>query len=137
MYDALRVALTIAGAIMAVGMLLFLLAPQALISLFEKGGASELTTLGCHALRIISLSFLMAAAGIMISVIFQAVGKGTYSLIMSLCRQLIVLVPTAWLLSRTGVLDAVWWAFPIAEVVSLCVCLTLFRKVNNDMLKKL
>ena len=136
-YDALRVALTIAGAIMAVGMLLFLLAPQALISLFEKGGASELTTLGCHALRIISLSFLMAAAGIMISVIFQAVGKGTYSLIMSLCRQLIVLVPTAWLLSRTGVLDAVWWAFPIAEVVSLCVCLTLFRKVNNDMLKKL
>lgn len=136
-YDALRVALTIAFIIMGVGLLAFQLAPQALISLFEPGGAGDLTALGCSALRIISISFLMAAAGIMITVIFQAVGKGTYSLIMSLCRQLIVLVPAAWLLSCTGSLSAVWWAFPIAETVSLCISLFLFGKVNREMLKKL
>ena len=136
-YEALRVALTIAMSIMGVGMLLFLLAPELLISLFEAGGASELTALGKKALRVICLSFLMAAAGISITVVFQALGRGTYSLIMSLCRQLIVLVPMAWLLSRLGGLNAVWWAFPIAEAVSLCICLLLYRKVDREMLKTL
>ena len=136
-YESIRVALTIAFGIMGVGMLAFLLAPQLLLSLFEAGGATELTDLGCRALRIISLSFLMAAAGITITVVFQAVGKGTYSLIMSLCRQLIVLVPVAWLLSRLGGVEVVWWAFPIAETVSLCICLALFRHVNEKMLKTL
>lgn len=136
-YSALKVALIIALSIMTVGLLVFQLAPETLLSLFEAGEASELTVLGCKALRTISLCFLMAAAGIMISVVFQAVGKGVYSLIMSLCRQLIVLVPSAWLLSRLGGLNAVWWAFPIAEAVSLCICLLLYRKINNDLLKKL
>ena len=136
-YDALRVALIIALAIMGVGMLLFQTVPQALISLFEAGEATELTVMGSRALRVISLCFLLAAAGIMISVVFQAVGKGVYSLIMSLSRQLIVLVPAAWILSRLGGVDAVWWSFPIAEAVSLCICLFLYNKINNDMLKKL
>ena len=136
-YDALRVALIIALAIMGVGMLLFQTVPQALHSLFEAGEATELTVMGSRALRVISLCFLLAAAGIMISVVFQAVGKGVYSLIMSLSRQLIVLVPAAWILSRLGGVDAVWWSFPIAEAVSLCICLLLYNKVNNDMLKKL
>lgn len=136
-YSALRVALTIALSIMAVGLLVFQLMPRTLLSLFEAGEATELTVLGSRALRTISLCFLMAAAGIMISVVFQAVGKGAYSLIMSLCRQLIVLVPAAWLLSRLGGLDAVWWAFPIAETVSLIICLLLYGKINNDLLKKL
>ena len=136
-YDAIKVALQWSGVIMLLGMLAFLLIPQTLLSLFESNGASELTGMGVVALRIICLSFLMAAVGITISTCFQAIGKGFYSLIMSLCRQLIVLLPVAWLLSLTGDVNAVWWSFPIAEVVSLAVCLSLYRHVDNTMLKTL
>ena len=122
---------------MGVGLLLFMAVPQVLLSLFEAGDAGDLTVMGRAALRTISLSFLMAAIGIIVTVVFQAVGKGVYSLIMSLCRQLIVLLPVAYLLSRTGSVSAVWWAFPIAELVSLTICLLLFRKVDREMLKKL
>lgn len=136
-YDAIKVALQWSGVIMLLGMLAFLLIPQTLLSLFEANGASELTGMGVVALRIICLSFLMAAVGITISTCFQAIGKGFYSLIMSLCRQLIVLLPVAWLLSLTGDVNAVWWSFPIAEVFSLAVCLSLYRHVDNTMLKTL
>lgn len=136
-YAAIRVALTIALGIMGVGLLLFMTVPQVLLSLFESGDAGDLRVMGQAALRTISLSFLMAAIGIIVTVVFQAVGKGVYSLIMSLCRQLIVLLPAAYLLSRTGSVSAVWWAFPIAELVSLTICLLLFRKVDREMLKKL
>lgn len=136
-YEALRVALRLALIIMGVGMLVFLTIPQALLSLFEAGDAGDLTALGCRALRIISSQFLFAAVGIVMTTVFQAVGKGTYSLLMSLCRQLIVLVPAAWLLSRLGGVNVVWWAFPIAELVSLCICLFLYRKVDREMLQKL
>ena len=93
--------------------------------------------MGCPALRVISLSFILAAVGITLGTVFQAVGKGVYSLINSLCRQLMVLLPAAWLLSRLGDLSAVWWSFPIAEVVSLAVCLLLYRRVDRTMLKTL
>lgn len=136
-YAAIKVALTIALGIMGVGLLLFMAVPQVLLSLFESGNAGDLRVMGQAALRTISLSFLMAAVGITVTVVFQAVGKGVYSLIMSLCRQLIVLLPAAYLLSRTGSISAVWWAFPIAELVSLTICLLLFRKVDREMLKKL
>ena len=136
-YAAIKVALTIALGIMGVGLLLFMTVPQLLLSLFESGDAGDLRVMGQAALRTISLSFLMAAVGIIVTVVFQAVGKGVYSLIMSLCRQLIVLLPAAYLLSRTGSVNAVWWAFPIAELVSLTICLLLFRKVDREMLKKL
>ena len=136
-YAAIRVALMIALGIMGVGMLLFMAVPQVLLSLFEAGDAGDLTVMGRAALRTISLSFLMAAVGIIVTVVFQAVGKGVYSLIMSLCRQLVVLLPVAYLLSRTGDVNAVWLAFPIAELVSLTICLLLFRKVDREMLKKL
>ena len=93
--------------------------------------------IGVRALRTISFCFPFAAIGIMLSTLFQAVGKGVYSLINSLCRQLMVLLPAAWLLSRLGGLSAVWWSFPIAEVVSLAVCLLLYRRVDRTMLKTL
>ena len=136
-YAAIKVALTIALGIMGVGLLLFMAVPQVLLSLFESGDAGDLRVMGQAALRTISLSFLMAAVGITVTVVFQAVGKGVYSLIMSLCRQLIVLLPAAYLLSRTGSVSAVWWAFPIAELASLTICLLLFRKVDREMLKNL
>lgn len=136
-YAAIRVALKLAGGIMLCGMLLFMLCPRLLLSLFEADGASELTTLGMLALRIISTNFLPAAVGITLSTVFQAVGKGMYSLIMSLCRQLLVLVPAAWILITIGGPTVVWWCFPIAEAVSLVICLMLFIKVDRKMLKTL
>ena len=136
-YSAINVALKLAAGIMLCGMLLFMLCPRILLSLFEADGASELTQLGVLALRIISINFLPAAVGITLSTVFQAVGKGTYSLVMSLCRQLVVLVPAAWILISIGGPTVVWWCFPIAEAVSLAICLLLFRKVDREMLKVL
>lgn len=136
-YSAIRVALCYAGAIMLVGMLAFLLFPEALMSIFESGDASDLTTIGVVALRTISLSFVPAAIGITLSTVFQAVGKGSYSLIMSVCRQLVVLLPCAWVLSKLGGLDAIWWAWFIAEIASVTICLFMFVKCNRTMLRPL
>lgn len=136
-YSAIRVALCYAGAIMLVGMVAFLLFPEALMSIFESGDASDLTTIGVVALRTISLSFVPAAIGITLSTVFQAVGKGSYSLIMSVCRQLVVLLPCAWVLSKLGGLDAIWWAWFIAEIASVTICLFMFVKCNRTMLKPL
>ena len=131
--SAVRVALGFAITIMLAGTLLFMLAPHWLMSLFEASGPSELTALGVPALRIISIHFILAAIGITVSTVFQAIGKGSYSLVMSLCRQLVLLLPAAWALSGLG-LTAIWWAFPIAEVGSLILCLILYRKCDREIL---
>ncbi len=136
-YQGVAFALKLAVGIMGVGVILFLLIPQVLLSLFESNGASELTQLGVTALRIICWHFLLAAVGITLSTVFQAVGKGFYSLIMSLSRQLIVLLPSAWLLSRLGGLNAIWWSFLISETVSVIICLMMYRNVNEKLFKPL
>ena len=136
-YGSIRFALKLAAVIMGVGMLAFLLIPQVLLSLFESGEASELTALGVVALRTICFHFPMAAVGITLSTVFQAVGKGFYSLVMSLCRQLLVLLPAAWILSRLGGLNAIWWSFTIAEFVSLVLCLCFYRRVDRTLFKSL
>ena len=136
-YDAVKVALRFAVIIMAAGTVAFLLIPDTLLGLFEAEGASDLTAIGSPALRIISGHFVLAAVGITLSTVFQAIGKGFYSLLMSLCRQRIVLLPAAWVLSALGGLDAVWWCFPIAEIVSLALCLALYRRVDEKLLKPL
>ena len=136
-YEAIKVALKLAGIIMGVGMMAFLFIPQVLLGLFETNGASELTQIGVIALRIICTCFLPAAIGITLSTVFQAVGKGFYSLVMSLSRQLGVLLPAAWLLSHFFGLNAVWWSFPIAEAASLIICLALYRRVDKTMFQAL
>ena len=89
-------------------------------------------------MRIISSSFLLAAVGIILSTVFQAVGKGVYSMVMSICRQLLVLLPAAYVLKQVfGTVDAVWWCFVIAEAVSLVICLALYRKCDRKMISKL
>jgi len=135
-YECIRVCLIFAAVIMLAGMLLFLFAPNTLMGLFDSSEDGELIALGRVALQTICLCFLPAAAGITLSTVFQAVGKGMYSLIMSLCRQLVVLLPAAWLLSKVS-LSAVWWAFPIAEVASLAICLILFARCNRKLLRPL
>ena len=135
-YEAVKVALVYAACIMLFGTLLFQLLPEQLMSLFESEESAQMTAIGVTALRTISWHFIIAAVGVTLSNVFQAVGKGSYSLIVSLCRQLVVLLPAAWLLSRVS-LEAVWWSFCVAEVISLALCLLFYRRCDRKMLSKL
>lgn len=123
MKQTVRWAIIYACSIMAVGILLMQLMPDVFLRLFDA--SDDMLRIGVPALRIISLAFLVAGYAIVLCSTFQALGKGLYSMFVSIARQLVVLVPVAWLLSRTGQLSAVWWAFPIAELMSALVS-TLF-----------
>ena len=94
-------------------------------------------SMGVSALRIISSIFPLAAIGIALGASFQALGNGIYSTITSLCRQLIVLLPAAYLLSLSGEINLVWWAFPIAEVFSLLVTLFFFIRIYRKKIHPL
>ena len=125
--------------LLSAGFLLFQIAPEWILSFFASGdtAANELMLeVGTPALRIISLSFFFAAFGIMFSTLFQAVGKGVYSMILSFARQLVVLLPAAFLLSKIE-LDAMWYAFPIAEIVALLLALVFFAKLRRKEFKML
>ena len=136
MMSAFRSGCVIALVIMTAGMVVFLAFPQWLLGIFNA--SEELLEIGVPALRIICTCFLFAALGIVASTLFQAVGRGIYSLIVSLMRQLVVLVPAAWILAQvTHQVFYVWWAFPIAEcfslVVSLALLLRLYRKEIRNL----
>ena len=113
------------------------------MSLFESGESTAdvtlaMTRLGVVALRTISLHFPFAAVAICLSNCFQAIGRGTYSLIISLCRQLLVLLPSAWLLKQIfGTVDAVWWAFLIAEIFSATLSAVFYRRVDRNIISRL
>ncbi len=133
---ALRQGCVIALVIMTAGMLAFLLLPKYLLGIFNA--SPELLAIGVPALRIICTCFLFAALGIVSSTLFQATGRGTYSLVVSLMRQLVVLVPAAWLLAQTiGQVSAVWWAFPIAETFSLLVSIIFYIRLNKKEISKM
>ena len=134
--QALSQGCLIALFIMLAGMLAFLLLPDKLLGIFNA--SEELLHSGVPALRSICTCFIFAALGIVSSTLFQAVGRGTYSLIVSIMRQLAVLVPSAWLLSRIfGEVNAVWWAFPVAETVSLLVSVFFFMRLYTREIKSL
>ena len=122
-----RISLTAAACIMVAGTLIFQFFPGLLLSLFEP--SEEMLTIGKTALRIISLSFPSAAIGIVCSGVFQALGSSFLSMIVSLTRQLFFLLPIAWLLSLSGRLELVWWAFPLAEIASLTLTIIFFRHI--------
>ena len=128
----LRASLT-ALCIMVTGLLIFQFFPDLLLGIFNP--SDEFLRIGRSALRIISLCFPAAAFGIALSASFQAMGDGIYSTITSLCRQLIVLLPSAYLLSLTGDVANVWWAFPIAEVFSLMVTVFFFARIFRRKIK--
>ena len=124
--------------IMIIGTLVFQLVPDKLMGIFGSSGdenAAALVEMGVIAMRIISLHFPIAAVGIALGASFQALGNGIYATIVSLCRQLLALVPAAYLLSLTGNINAVWWSFPIAELVSAAVTLILFAKIYKQKVK--
>ena len=122
---SIRLALVYALSIMALGLLIFQLFPVPLLRLFKASDA--LLSIGVPALRIISISFLGAGVGIVLSSVFQAMGNGVLSLTMSVARQLAVLLPVAWLMARFVGRDAVWAAFPVSEYVSVTIALFMYR----------
>jgi Na+-driven multidrug efflux pump len=127
--------LAVGGALcfMVAGFLAFQLIPGTLLSIFEL--SDTFIALGKTALRIISIHFPIAAVCIALNASFQALGNGIYSTITSLCRQLVALLPAAFLLSLSGNVNAVWWAFPIAEVVSLAATLFFFTRLYRQKVK--
>jgi putative MATE family efflux protein len=112
--------------IMALGFLAFQVAPDVLLSLFEA--SEDMLAIGVPALRIISISFLLAGFCIIAGSVCQAIGNPFYSMIVAVCRQLLVLLPVAWLLAQTDRLELVWWAFPIAEIASVILSAIFLRR---------
>lgn len=131
----LKLGVTYAMCIMLFGLLIFQLFPDAFLRMFVA--SDHMMEIGVPALRIISIHFPLAAVGIVFGSFYQALGNGIYSMFVSLIRQLIVLLPVAWFLSRLGNVIYVWWAFPIAEIfaliVSVCMMVVIFRKVVNHI----
>lgn len=135
LYSALKRGIVIAVIIMSIGTVLMWTIPDVLISLF--GGTDDIMTMGVPAFRTISLCFIPAAGGILFTTLFQAVGKGIRSLLMSFCRQLVLILPIAFLLSNLFGLSAVWYAFPIAEAGSLLLAILFFINLVKGDFKKL
>ena len=134
----IKLSITYAVCIMLVGLLIFQFAPDVMLNLFRaEGDSGDMLTIGVPALRIISLSFLFAGYAIVCSSVFQALGHGVLSLAVSVVRQLVVLLPVGFLLSLTGKLELVWWAFPIAELFSLTLCTIFLRRVYLHEIKPL
>lgn len=133
--EALRFSVVLAFSIMVFGTVIFELFPGKLLTLFSA--SEDMLVIGIKALRSIAWSFPIAGICIALGSVFQAFGRSYYSLIVSLGRQLFVLIPVAYLLSLTGNVDNVWWAFVIAEVVSFILTAVFFRKLNRDVIHKL
>ena len=133
--EALKFALLLAITIMTCGTIIMNLIPEVLLGFFNA--SSEMLAIGVPALRIISLHFPIAAICIVLGSIFQAFAKSTYSLIISIARQLVVLIPVAWLLAQTGNVSNVWWCFLISEIISLIISSFLFRLLYRTMVEPL
>ncbi len=133
--DTLKKACMSAMVIMVAGFLVFQICTDQLLGVFQP--SEDFLMMGRKALRIISITFPMAAIGIAVSGCFQALGNGIYSTIVSTCRQLVALLPVAYLLSLTGEVNLVWWAFPISEVLSLVVTLVLYARIYRQKIKPL
>ena len=134
----LKRALGVAVGILLLGVAVFQIFPEALMGIFgsdQETGTGSFMEIGVNALRIVSFHFPLAAIGIPLSASFQALGNGVYATITSLCRQLLALLPAAYLLSLTGHVNAVWWSFPIAEVVSAAVTLILYSRIYRQKIK--
>ena len=131
----LKLAVCTAMCFMVAGLLIFQLAPDWLLGMFNP--SEDFMLIGHRALRIISWHFPLAAVGIALGASFQALGNGIYSTITSLCRQMLALLPAAYLLSLTGSVNAVWWSFPVAEVVSVTFSLIFFARIYKQKIKPL
>lgn len=130
-----KLSMIYAVGIMCIGVLVFQLIPDKLFLLFDA--SDHMLSMGIPALRIISVHFPLAGICIIGGSMFQALGNAVYSMITAICRQLLVLIPAAWLLAQLGNVDYVWWSFPIAEVVSLTLNILFLIKINKDIVSKI
>ena len=131
----IRLSIVSAICIMLFGLALFMIFPAQLLSLFNASGS--MLEIGVPALRIICLSFTFAGFCIVVGSVFQALGNGVYSLIISVTRQLLIILPVAALLAKLGGLSAVWWAIPIAEIASVLLSAFFFRKIYKEKIAPL
>ena len=130
-----KLSIMYAVSIMFVGAAVFIAVPDVLFKMFEA--SDNMLTIGIPALRIISLHFLFAGFNIIGGSMFQALGNAVYSMITSICRQLLVLLPVAFLMSKLGGVSYVWWAFPIAEVFATCMTVVFLTRINKKVLSKI
>lgn len=134
--DTFKLATLCAVVIMLIGMTVMQLCAAPILSgMFQA--SDEMLSIGVPALRTISLSFLLASFNIVSSTMFQALGKGVQSMLVSIVRQLVVLLPAAWLLARSGNVDLVWFSFPIAECVALVMCALFMLRTYRTIIKPL
>lgn len=144
MEQTMKVSTMIAVALMALGTLLFILFPTQLLGIFTTNARPDeleiINAIGGPALRIIATPFMLAAVSISFSAIFQALGKGMYAMFTSILRQLVVLLPAAYVLARIGQSmgddKMVWFSFPIAEAVALVASVFFFRKLHREVISK-
>ena len=136
MVEAIKLAVIFAATYMGLGMIVFLTLPGALLSIFNASEA--MLAIGIPALRIIGSTFLVAGACIALSSVFQAMGYGVYSMLVSIARQLLVLIPAAFILARIGQQagndSLVWFSFPVAEIISMLVTVYLFIRLYRNVI---
>ena len=134
-YHTRKLAIFIAISIMTAGFLMLQFLPEQLLNCFDA--SENMLKIGIPALRIISISFPFAGYCIVCSATFQALGNGVYSLITSAARQLLVILPVAYIFGQLFGLDTVWWSFPIAELVSVFLSVILIRRIFRLKLQNL
>ncbi len=128
-----KLSVAYAMAVMVIGFLIFQTLPQVLLQWFNA--SDRMMEIGVPALRIISISFLLAGFCIICGSVFQALGNGVYSMVVSIARQLVVLLPVPFLLSKLGNVNYVWWAFPIAELMSLALSTFFLFRIYHKIIK--
>lgn len=135
MIRTIRISLTTAFCLTFVGFLCFEGIPQVLLGMFNA--SADMLKIGVPALRIIGIHYLIAWFCIIAGTVFQALGKAVFSMIVSIMRQLVVLIPAAYILSKIGGLHVVWWSFPIAEVISFIVSMTFLIRIYKTIISKI
>lgn len=135
MLKTIKLSMVVAFCLTFFGFLCFEGIPQVLLSLFNA--SEDMLAIGVPALRIIGFHYLIAWFCIICGTVFQALGKAVFSMVVSIMRQLFVLVPAAYILAKIGGLHAVWWAFPIAEIISLAFSLTFLVRIHRTIISKI
>lgn len=135
MLKTIKLSLITAFSLTFIGFLCFEGIPQVLLGMFNA--SEDMLRIGIPALRIIGIHYLIAWFCIICGTVFQALGKAVFSMLVSIMRQLVVLIPAAFILSKLGGLHAVWWAFPIAELISLTASLIFFIRINKTIISKI
>lgn len=135
MMDTYKLSVAIAAVIMSLGTVAFLTIPDVMFRFFNA--SEHMLEMGVPALRIIGIHFPIAAFCIITGSLFQALGNAVYSMINSICRQIVVLIPAAYLLAQLGNVNYVWWAFPIAEIASAILTTIFLLKTKRDVIDKI